>query len=132
MKRLVSSIAAALLLVVTTGATTAEFQQPARHYSGELFDRESRDLDVMLRGGVTYTYDGSCDSNRRDLDFALYEWMSPSGQRRGYWRFVAANRQSDDTPSVRFRPGSQRMYRLSIIMSACNASACDYDVDLDW
>jgi hypothetical protein len=127
MNRLISLAAAAFLLTSSTAAMGLP-----QTYQGELYDRESHAHDMVLSGGRTYTYRGSCDRNCSDLDLALYEKVEPSGGRRGYWRFVIANRRRDGNPVIRETPRYSHEYRLSVIMSACGAASCDYDVNLSW
>lgn len=129
MKRLLSLVAGGLLLATSTAAVPA---RPGTSYSGDLYRGESGSLDLVLHAGTTYTYRGSCDLDCNDLDFALYEWVPPYNGRRGYWRFMVADRASNDTPLVWVRPTYDATFRLSIIMSRCDVEPCGYDVDLSW
>ena len=130
MKRLFLPFISGLLLVTTTAAAPAVSRSGTSTYSGSLYHGESGVLDLTLYQGTTYTYRGSCDLYCRDLDFAIQEWVPPYNGRRGYWRFVFADRAPDDTPSIRVTPGYSTTFRLTIIMSRCNDEPCDYSVSV--
>lgn len=71
-------------IVLLAGSIAAASSDRASVYSGSLYDRETGELRLNLRAGYTYVYDGSCDLDCSDLDFALYRWVPATSYRRGY------------------------------------------------
>jgi hypothetical protein len=132
MRRLLSCAAGTLLLASLTAAAPAKTGTVASLYTGELYDRESGTLDLVLYRGTRYSYSGACDLDCRDLDFVLHEWVPPYNGRRGYWRFVISDRAANDTPEFTVTPGYDTTFRLSIFMARCNVEPCGYEVNVGW
>lgn len=126
MKRIFALVASLVLVCSAAAAPTGH----TTLYSGSLYDRETGELRLNLQAGYTYTYDGSCDIDCSDLDFALYRWVPATNSRRGYWKFVVADRGSDDSPWVRVAPPANAQYRLDIVMARCALEPCGYEVEV--
>jgi len=127
MKRIRILAACAALLATTVAAAPAG---RATVYNGSLYDRETGELRLNLSGGYRYVYQGSCDLDCTDLDFALYRWVPAWGNRRGYWMFIASDRAADDTPGLTVTPPFNALYRMDIIMARCSSEPCRYEVEV--
>ncbi|HEX8831415.1 MAG TPA: hypothetical protein VF705_09635 [Longimicrobium sp.] len=116
--------------IAVAGSAAAAPMRHATVYNGSLYDRETGELRLNLRAGYTYAYDGACDLDCSDLDFALYRWVPATPYRHAYWKHVGSDRAPDNTPFLTVTPPVDALYRLDIIMARCTREPCGYDVDV--
>ncbi|NBB52149.1 hypothetical protein GVN24_28095 [Rhizobium sp. CRIBSB] len=93
--------------------------RPAAQARGSLAAETTGDQTFNLRAGRTYLAIGMCDEGCTDLDFAVF---SPSGDNLG------SDVEDDDTPVVSFEATANGQYKATVLMAACGAARCNYQV----
>ena len=87
--------------------------------TGTLNAEESEWFAVTLSGGVSYAIVGVCDNDCSRLQLVL------ATQER---KELATDRRGENFPVVRFTPPETRVFRVKVVMEACQISPCWYGV----
>lgn len=87
--------------------------------TGVLNAEESEWFAVTLSGGVSYSIVGVCDNDCSKLQLVL---TTPDRNE------LATDRRSENFPVIRFTPTETRLFRVRIVMEACQVSPCWYGV----
>lgn len=87
--------------------------------TGVLNAEESAWFAVTLTGGESYSIVGVCDNDCSKLHLVL---TTPDRNE------LATDRRSENFPVIRFTPTETRLFRVRIVMEACQVSPCWYGV----
>lgn len=87
--------------------------------TGVLNVEESEWFAVTLTAGVSYSIMGVCDNDCSKLQLVL---TTPERNE------LAIDRRGENFPVVRFTPSETRVFRVKVVMEACQVSPCWYGV----
>lgn len=84
---------------------------------GQLDPGESVHHRFTLDAGMTYRFSATCDVDCSDVDLILRDLDGNE---------VAADEDSDDSPSIAYSPRRGGVFRLEVRMYSCAAAWCGY------
>ena len=93
--------------------------RPAATKTGVLNAEEFEWFAVTLTAGVSYAIMGVCDNDCSKLQLVL---ATPDRNE------LAIDRRGENFPVVRFTPSETRVFRVKVVMEACQVSPCWYGV----
>jgi hypothetical protein len=85
--------------------------------TGVLNAEESEWFAITLSAGVSYSIVGVCDNDCTRLQLVL-----ATAERNE----LATDRRGENFPVVRFTPAETRVFRVKVVMEACQVSPCWY------
>jgi hypothetical protein len=94
-------------------------ERPTATKTGTLNIEESEWFAVTLSAGVGYSIVGVCDNDCSKLQLVL---TTPERNE------LATDRRSENFPVLRFTPPATRLFRVKVVMEACQVSPCWYGV----
>ncbi len=94
-------------------------ERAAASRTGVLNAEESEWFAVTLAGGVSYSIVGVCDNDCMRLQLVL---GTPDKNE------IATDRTGESFPVLRFTPTETRVFRVKVVMEACQVSPCWYGV----
>lgn len=94
-------------------------ERPTATKTGTLNVEESEWFAVTLSAGVPYSIVGVCDNDCSKLQLVL---TTPERNE------LATDRRSENFPVLRFTAPATRLFRVKVVMEACQVSPCWYGV----
>lgn len=102
---------------LTTLGVRGSPHPPVATKTGVLNAEESAWLTVTLSRGVSYAIIGVCDNDCSRLQLVL---TTPDHNE------LASDRSSENFPILRFTPAAAQVFRVKVVMEACQVSPCWY------
>ena len=88
--------------------------------TGDLAPEETTRVSVTLSAGEDYLILGVCDRDCDDLDLTLFE----DGEE------LVSDDTWNDWPLLLHTPSEGRTYEMEVLMNACEASVCGFEVSV--
>jgi hypothetical protein len=88
-------------------------------YIATLDEGTQQEVDIVLRGGVSYLLIGACDKDCKNLKMEIYDEDG---------KYVGQNTGRAVIPTLEITPENMQRFTIRMIMKRCDANPCYYGI----